>query len=109
MENTLSSKYLWMVVDGTEPHPESPVMTEGTPFTEAKCTQVQEVQDWIAKDKAASGIICNGCNISQWPHIQSCRKMFGMHFKGFITIIRWILTFTTTLGSCLLTNTSRVL
>src|ERR1700731_1509855 len=73
MENTLSSKYLWMVVDGSEPRPESPVTKEGTPFTEAECAQLREVQDWIAKDKAASGIIRNGCEVSQWPHIQGCQ------------------------------------
>src|ERR1700719_3879558 len=73
MENTLASKYLWMVVDGSEPRPESPVTKEGTPFTEAECAQLREVQDWIAKDKAASGIIRNGCEVSQWPHIQGCQ------------------------------------
>ena len=72
MENTLASKYLWMVVDGSEPRPESPVAKEGVPFTEAERAQLREVQDWIARDRAACGIIRNGCEISQWPHIQHC-------------------------------------
>ena len=72
MENTLSSKYLWMVVDGSKPHPKSPVVKEGIPFMEAECVLFHEVQDWIAKGRAACGIICNCCKISQWPHIQHC-------------------------------------
>ena len=72
MEDTLSSKYLWMVVDGTEPCPAVPVAKDGGPFTDAKLAQLQRVQDWIAKDKAARSIIRNGCDVSQWPHITDC-------------------------------------
>ena len=101
-------QYLWIVVDGTEPHPESPVAMEGTPFAEAKCMQVQEVQDWITKDKAASGIIHNGCEISQWPHIQSCLTSKDI-WDALQRFHHDNLMFTTTSGSCFLTDTSKVL
>ena len=34
--------------------------------------QLHDVQDWIAKDRMACGIIHNCCEVSQWPHIQHC-------------------------------------
>ena len=72
MEDTLSSKYLWMIIDSTEPCPASPVVREGTPLTKAECAQLREVQDWVARDRAARSIIRYGCDVTQWPHISSC-------------------------------------
>src|ERR1700731_1491818 len=72
MENTLSSKYLWMVVDGTEPRPVSPVVVEGQLLTDSERAQARNVQDWIARDRATMGIIRNGCEVTQWPHVANC-------------------------------------
>ena len=65
MEDTLSSKYLWMVVNSTEPCPASLVAQEGTLFTETKCMQLWEVQDWVVKNHAAHSVIHYGCSITQ--------------------------------------------
>ena len=67
----LSYKNLWMVVDGTEPCPMSPVTTEEQLFTDSKQAQAHDVQDWITKDQAAKGIIRNRCKVTQW-HVMDC-------------------------------------
>ena len=73
MENALSSKYLWLVVDRTEAQPVQPAPKDPVAPTEAECMSSCKYQDWMAKDKAACGIICNGCKTSQWPHILNCK------------------------------------
>src|SRR3984893_16551549 len=65
MEDTLLSKYLWMVINGTKPCPAIPVAKEGEPFSNTELVQLQRVQDWIVKDKVARGIIRNSCDVSQ--------------------------------------------
>ena len=73
MENALASKYLWMIVDGSEVCPAKPTFLDPLTLTDAECAAHREFLDWTARDKAASGIIRNGCEVSQWPHTIACK------------------------------------
>jgi len=58
MQSALQSKYLWLVVKGTETSPPIPpeAPAEGMTATDHKAAR-KEYIDWVSQDKAAQGLM----------------------------------------------------
>jgi hypothetical protein len=74
MQSALQSKYLWLIVKGTEICPTAPTATISASQTAAEYkAKKKEYLDWSLRDKAAQGIIKGACENSQLPYVKNCK------------------------------------
>src|ERR1700731_4447206 len=73
MQSVLQSKYLWLVVKGTETCPPGPDAAPAIaiPDDERK-VRIRDYLDWVSRDEAAQGLMRGTTNETQWPHVVDC-------------------------------------
>ena len=73
MQSALQSKYLWLIVKGTETCPLAPPAARPATMsaTEYKAERKENL-DWLLRDEAAQGVMKGACEDSQLPHVKSC-------------------------------------
>jgi hypothetical protein len=79
MQSALQSKYLWLVVKGTEICPTAPTATisAGQTAVEYKAEK-KEYLDWLLRDEAAQGVMKGACNNLQLPYVKNCKSAKDM-------------------------------
>jgi len=89
MQAALQSKYLWLIVKGSETRPAEPLATRPTATSQKDYKEEKrDYLDWSLRDEAAQGNIKNACEDSQLPHIKdatSAKHMWDTLKKIHIT------------------------
>ena len=71
MQAALQSKYLWLIVNGTETCPAAPPTTRpATTSVMDHKAEKKEHLDWLLQDGAVQGAIKSACEDSQLPHVK---------------------------------------
>ena len=78
MEAALQSKYLWLVVNGTETCPAAPPATKGTMSLAEFKAEKKDYLDWLLRDEAAKGAMKGACEDSQLPHVKGSKTSKDM-------------------------------
>jgi hypothetical protein len=73
MQSALQSKYLRLIVKGTEICPPAPPVTRSTAQTISEYkAERKDYLDWLFRDEAAQGVMKGACKDSQLPHVKDC-------------------------------------
>ena len=79
MQSALQSKYLWLVVNGTETCPAAPPAIKPTTMLLADYkTEKKDNLDWMLRDEAAKGLMKGACKDSQLPHVKDAKNSKDM-------------------------------
>src|ERR1700731_4514229 len=70
MQSILQSKYLWLVVKGTETCPPGPDIAPTVTIPDK--AHIRDHLDWVSRDEAAQGLMRGATDETQWPHIVNC-------------------------------------
>jgi hypothetical protein len=75
MQSTLQSKYLWLIVKGTETCLPAPPATRPTAQTVSEYkAERKDYLDWLLRDEAAQGVMKGACEDSQLPYVKDCES-----------------------------------
>ena len=79
MQAALQSKYLWLIVNGTETRPTEPPATRpaAMSLTEYRAKK-KDYLDWLLRNEAAQGVIKGACEDSQLPHVKDAMSAKSM-------------------------------
>src|ERR1700675_344785 len=75
MQAALQSKYLWLIVKGTETSPSEPAATRPKEMLVAEYkAEKKEYLEWQLRDEAAQGVMKGACEDSQLPHVKDSKS-----------------------------------